>query len=90
MDFDISKLDDADKLTLLRNVVSSGKILAKATGTTLDDLIFQMLDAGVGPRVVGHALLNADATGDVSNLDPASILALIEIAKKIWDLFRKK
>lgn len=90
MELDLSKLDDADKLALLRNLVSTGKIVAKCTKTSLDDLFFQMLDSGIGPRVVGSALLEADATGDVSKLDPASILVLIQLAKQIWDMFRKK
>ncbi len=90
MELDLSKLDDADKLTLLRNLVSTGKIVAKCTQTSLDDLFFQMLDGGIGPRVVGSALLDAHATGDVSVLDPASILMLIQLAKQIWDMFKKK
>lgn len=90
MELDLSKLDDADKLTLLRNLVSTGKIVAKCTQTSLDDLFFQMLDGGIGPRVVGSALLEAHDSADVSKLDPASILVLIQLAKQIWDMFRKK
>lgn len=91
---DFAKLDAADRAKLLDNFVSSGKILAKCTETTWDDLLFRLLDSGTGPLVVGAdaraEIQAAVAAGSASGLSPEMIMLLVQLASQLFAMFRKK